>query len=64
MNKKAETGDENLDDETLVIDEQDGQDDSEQVGDEQNSGTDQNDQQSGDDQNEGDEDEVIVSIGD
>lgn len=63
MNKKAETGDENLDDETLVIDEQDGQDDSEQVGDEQNSGTDQNDQQSGDDQNEGDEDEVIVSIG-
>jgi hypothetical protein len=47
----------------LVIDEQDGQDDSEQVGDEQNSGTDQNDQQSGDDQNEGDEDEVIVSIG-
>lgn len=63
MNKKAETGDENLDDETLVIDEQEGQDDSEQVGDEQNSGTDQNDQQSGDDQNEGDEDEVIVSIG-
>ena len=63
MNKKAETGDENLDDETLVIDEQDGQDDSEQVGDEQNSGTDQNDQQSEDDQNEGDEDEVIVSIG-
>lgn len=63
MNKKAETGDENLDDETLVIDEQDGQDDSEKVGDEQNSGTDQNDQQSSDDQNEGDEDEVIVSIG-
>lgn len=63
MIKKAETGDENLDDETLVIDEQDVQDDSEQVGDEQNSGTDQDDQQSGDDQNEGDEDEVIVSIG-
>ena len=63
MNKKAETGDENLDDETLVIDEQEGQDDSEQVGDEQNSGTDQDDQQSGDDQNEDDEDEVIVSIG-
>ena len=62
MNKKAETGDENLDDETLVIDEQEGHD-SEQVGDEQNSDTDQDDQQSGDDQNEGDEDEVIVSIG-
>lgn len=63
MNKKAETGDENLDDETLVIDEQEGYDDSEQVGDEQNSGTDQNDKQTVDDQNEGDEDEVIVSIG-
>jgi len=62
MTKKAETGDENLDDDTLVIDDQEGQDDSENVGDEQNSGTDQNDQQSGDDQ-EGDDNEVIVSIG-
>jgi hypothetical protein len=63
MNKKAEFGDENIDDETLVIDEQEDQDDSEQVDDGQNSDTDQNDQQSGDDQNEGDDDEVIVSIG-
>lgn len=62
MNKKAATGDENLDDDTLVIDDQESQDDSENVGDEQNSGTDQNDQQSGDDQ-EGDDNEVIVSIG-
>ena len=62
MNKTAEIGDENFDD-TLVMDEQEGQDDSEQVGDEQNSGTDQDDQQSGDDQTEGHEDEVIVSIG-
>ena len=62
MNKKAATGDENLDDDTLVIDDQESLDDSENVGDEQNSGTDQNDQQSGDDQ-EGDDNEVIVSIG-
>jgi len=62
MNKKAATGDENLDDDTLVVDDQESQDDSENVGDEQNSGTDQNDQQSGDDQ-EGDDNEVIVSIG-
>lgn len=62
MTKKAATGDENLDDDTLVIDDQESQDDSENVGDEQNSGTDQNDQQSGDDQ-EGDDNEVIVSIG-
>ena len=62
MNKKAATGDENLDDDTLVIDDQESQDDSENVGDEQNSGTDQDDQQSGDDQ-EGDDNEVIVSIG-
>ena len=62
MTKKAATGDENLDDYTLVIDDQESQDDSENVGDEQNSGTDQNDQQSGDDQ-EGDDNEVIVSIG-
>jgi hypothetical protein len=62
MTKKAATGDENLDDGTLVIDDQESQDDSENVGDEQNSGTDQNDQQSGDDQ-EGDDNEVIVSIG-
>ena len=62
MNKKAATGDENLDDDTLVIDDQESQDDSENVGAEQNSGTDQNDQQSGDDQ-EGDDNEVIVSIG-
>jgi len=62
MNKKAATGDENLDDDTLVIDDQESQDDSENVGDEQNSGTDQNNQQSGDDQ-EGDDNEVIVSIG-
>ena len=62
MNKKAATGDENLDDDTLVIDDQESQDDSENVGDEQNSDTDQNDQQSGDDQ-EGDDNEVIVSIG-
>jgi hypothetical protein len=62
MNKKAATGDENLDDDTLVIDDQESQDDSESVGDEQNSGTDQDDQQSGDDQ-EGDDNEVIVSIG-
>ena len=62
MTKKAATGNENLDDDTLVIDDQESQDDSENVGDEQNSGTDQNDQQSGDDQ-EGDDNEVIVSIG-
>lgn len=62
MTKKAATGDENLDDDTLVINDQESQDDSENVGDEQNSGTDQNDQQSGDDQ-EGDDNEVIVSIG-
>ena len=62
MTKKAATGDENLDDDTLVIDDQESQDDSENVGDEQNSGTDQNDQQFGDDQ-EGDDNEVIVSIG-
>jgi len=62
MNKKAATGDENLDDDTLVIDDQESQDDSENVGDEQNSGTDQDDQRSGDDQ-EGDDNEVIVSIG-
>lgn len=62
MNKKAATGDENLDDDTLVIDDQESQDDSENVGDEQNSGTDQDDQQSGEDQ-EGDDNEVIVSIG-
>lgn len=62
MTKKAATGDENLDDDTLAIDDQESQDDSENVGDEQNSGTDQNDQQSGDDQ-EGDDNEVIVSIG-
>jgi hypothetical protein len=62
MTKKAATGDENLDDDTLVIDDQESQDDSENVGDEQNSGTDQSDQQSGDDQ-EGDDNEVIVSIG-
>lgn len=62
MNKKAATGDENLDDDTLVIDDQESQDNSENVGDEQNSGTDQDDQQSGDDQ-EGDDNEVIVSIG-
>ena len=62
MTKKAATGDENLDDDTLVIDDQESQDDSENVGDEQNSGTDQNAQQSGDDQ-EGDDNEVIVSIG-
>ena len=62
MNKKAATGDENLDDDTSVIDDQESQDDSENVGDEQNSGTDQDDQQSGDDQ-EGDDNEVIVSIG-
>lgn len=62
MTKKAATGDENLDDDTLVIDDQESQYDSENVGDEQNSGTDQNDQQSGDDQ-EGDDNEVIVSIG-
>jgi len=62
MTKKAATGDENLEDDTLVIDDQESQDDSENVGDEQNSGTDQNDQQSGDDQ-EGDDNEVIVSIG-
>ena len=62
MTKKAATGDENLDDDTLVIDDQESQDDSENVGDEQNSGTDQDDKQSGDDQ-EGDDNEVIVSIG-
>lgn len=62
MTKKAATGDENIDDDTLVIDDQESHDDSENVGDEQNSGTDQDDQQSGDDQ-EGDDNEVIVSIG-
>jgi hypothetical protein len=62
MNKKAEFGDESNDDQSVVIDEQDDQIETEQVGDEQNSVADQGDQQS-DDGTEDDGDDVIVSIG-
>ena len=63
MNKKAVTGDEINDGESVVIEDQDEEIETEQVGDEQNSDADQQDQDSGNDQAEDDADEVIVSIG-
>jgi len=63
MNKKAVTGDESNDGESVVIEDQDEEIETEQVGDEQNSDADQQDQDSGNDQTEDDADEVIVSIG-
>jgi hypothetical protein len=63
MNKKAVTGDESNDGESMVIEDQDEEIETEQVGDEQNSDADQQDQDSGNDQAEDDADEVIVSIG-
>jgi hypothetical protein len=63
MNKKAVTGDESNDGESMVIEDQDEEIETEQVGDEQNSVSDQQDQDSGNDQAEDDADEVIVSIG-
>ena len=63
MNKKAVTGDESNDGESVVIEDQDEEIETEQVGDEQNSVSDQQDQDSGNDQTEDDADEVIVSIG-
>jgi hypothetical protein len=63
MNKKAVTGDESNDGESMVIEDQDEEIETEQVGDEQNSDADQQDQDSGNDQTEDDADEVIVSIG-
>ena len=62
MNKKADFGDENEDGESVVIDEQDEEIETEQVGDEQNSDADQDDQQS-DDGTEDEANDVIVSIG-
>jgi len=63
MNKKAETGDEILDDESTVIDEQEQEIETEQVADEQESVSDQSESEPAEDQEEDDEDEVIVSIG-
>ena len=63
MNKKAVTGDESNDGESMVIEDQDEEIETEQVGDEQNSDADQQDQDSGNDEAEDDADEVIVSIG-
>jgi hypothetical protein len=63
MNKKAVLGDESNDGESVVIEDQDDEIETEQVGDEQNSDADQQDQDSGSDQAEDDADEVIVSIG-
>jgi hypothetical protein len=63
MNKKAVTGDESNDGESMVIEDQDEEIETEQVGDEQNSDADQQDQDSSNDQAEDDADEVIVSIG-
>jgi hypothetical protein len=63
MNKKAVTGDESNDGESMVIEDQDEEIETEQVGDEQNSDADQLDQDSGSDDAEDDADEVIVSIG-
>jgi len=60
MNKKAELGDENLDSNTEVIEDEEVIE-TEQVGDEQNSDADQHDQDQGDEDE--DSDEVIVSIG-
>lgn len=60
MNKKADFGEESIDEESVAIDEQDEQIETEQVGDEQNSDADQDDQQSDD---ETQDDDVIVSIG-
>ena len=61
MNKKAEFGDESNDDETVVVEDQEEEIETEQVAGEQDSTGDQDDAESGD--NEGDDDEVIVSIG-
>ena len=61
MNKKAEFGDESNDDETVVVEDQEEEIETEQVAGEQDSTGDQGDTESGD--NEGDDDEVIVSIG-
>jgi hypothetical protein len=63
MNKKADFGDEDLDGESAVIDEQDEEIETEQVSDEQNSVADQPDQESSEDETAEDADEVIVSIG-
>jgi len=63
MNKKAVTGDESNDGESVVIEDQDEEIETEQVGDEQNSDADQQDQDSSNDEAEDDADEVIVSIG-
>lgn len=63
MNKKADFGDENLDGESVVIDEQDEEIETEQVSDEQNSVADQSDQESSEGETAEDADEVIVSIG-
>lgn len=60
MNKKAELGDENLDSDTEVIEDEEVIE-TEQVGDEQNSDADQHDQDQADEDE--DSDEVIVSIG-
>ncbi len=60
MNKKAELGDENLDSDTEVIEDEEVIE-TEQVGDEQNSDADQHDQDQADEDEESDE--VIVSIG-
>ena len=62
MNKKAVTGDESNDGESMVIEDQDEEIETEQVGDEQNSDADQDDQQS-DDGTEDEANDVIVSIG-
>ncbi len=62
MNKKAELGDENFDDEAVAIEEQTEEIETEQVGDEQNSVTDQSDEAVADD-SEDEANEVIVSIG-
>jgi hypothetical protein len=63
MNKKAEFGDEDLDGESAVIDEQYEEIETEQVGDEQTTEADQSDQQSIEEETTEDADEVIVSIG-
>jgi hypothetical protein len=62
MNKKAELGEESVDDESVVIDEQDEETETEQVGDEQNSDADQDGESTSDDA-EDENDDVIVSIG-
>ena len=60
MNKKADTGAEDFEDDTAVIDQVE-QDDSEQVGAEQQFSADQNDETT--DENDSADDEVVVSIG-